>query len=645
MKRLFLIFVFAGSLYAQEAIITEVSGNAFLSSQGIWKKAAAQMVVESGDSITTENGSHVVLRFAEGHTVKIAGNSIFSLEKNTDSIKKLDLWLGELSAKVEKLAPSQKFSVYTPAAVCAVRGTKFDVLVSEDKKTDVYVSEGIVGVLDTEGLGEEVFVEKGMMTSVSPGEAAQPPREGKKPVVKKATLPRVQKERQVKAEKAAPVEAPAEGVIEQPPSRAEAEKPSPKTAGKVNFNGSIGAVALTDPETGKTKVYYEFSMYPEIALGKLGIGLDLVVHFDENNQILKEEWDDWSDLYSKIDYIRWGEKHRDPFYFLIGRFRKPITIGHGMIVNGYTNMAQYPNVKKIGLEFDLDRGKWGIEGMVGDLRWRDVFAGRLYFRPLLFTGIPLAKNLKLGVSAGSDVNPDSNSRTRNDAITIVGADAELPVLTYRIFNATIFADWAKMRPGSTYTVSGKINDEGMSGQSVGISGKFLFLKYRGEYRKTDNNFIPGYFDSYYDIDRWKYYSTLHSTMTKAEYYLAGKGKNPVKAGPYFEAWFNIFNLLTFRASYENYNVHDNDPYYPHLIAHAVLNKVPGLAQYTFEADYNKRSARTWSDITNVGKNAILSLKMGYNVAPNVTMYVVVRRNFDSAGNETKTMTAETKMRF
>ncbi|MCD6412876.1 MAG: FecR domain-containing protein [Elusimicrobia bacterium] len=642
MKRIFWIFVFAASVCAQEAIITDVTGSAFLSSQGIWKKAAPQTVVRAGDSITTEIGAEVTLSFAAGHTVKISGNSIFSIEKNEENLKELDLWLGELSAKVQKLAPSQKFRVYTPAAVCAVRGTKFDVSVSEDKRTEVYVSDGIVGVMDRSGLGEEVFVEKGMMTSVAPGEAALPPKAGKKPEAKKAAKPEAGKKKEVKE---AEVGAPVEGAFEQPIPSPEKKKPSPKTAGKVNFNGSVGAVALTDPKTGETKVYYEFSMYPEISLGKLGIGLELVVHFDENNQILKDEWDDWSDLYSKIDYIRWGVKHRDPFYFLIGRFRKPVTIGHGMIVNGYTNMAQYPNMRKIGLEFDLDRGKWGMEGMVGDLRWREILAGRFYFRPLLFTGIPVVKNLKLGASAGTDVDPDSNSKTKNDAVTVVGADAELPLLTYRIFNATVFADWAKMQPGSTYTDYGNISDEGLSGQSVGISGKLLFLKYRGEYRKTDNNFIPGYFDSYYDIDRWKYYSAFSSTMTKAEYYLAGKGKDPVKVGPYFEAWFDIFNLATFRASYENYNVHDNDPYYPHLIAHAVLNKVPALTQYTFEADYDKRSARTWSDITEVDKNAILSLKVGYNVAPNVTMYVVVRRNFDSSGNETKTMTAETRMRF
>jgi len=204
---------------------------------------------------------------------------------------------------------------------------------------------------------------------------------------------------------------------------------------------------------------------------------------------------------------------------------------------------------------------------------------------------------------------------------------------------------------STSSSSTNVIKDGGIGKSAGLSGKIAFLSYRGEYRIIDNNFIPGYFDSGYDIDRWRYYenditgAVVKSTMTKAAYYLAGKEKDPVKVGPYVEAWFTFFRLLDFRASYENYNVMKGDPYYPHLIASASLAKLPGLSQYSFEADYDKRGARTWNDIKQVDQNAILTTKFGYGVAPNVTMFVVIRRSYDSAGNKTKSMTAETRMRF
>jgi len=608
MKKFIVLLLLAASLQAQEIICVKSEGKCLLTSQNTWKNLASGMSVSTGCSITTDEGAKAVLEFKDGHKIEIGENSIFSVNQVSEGVNDLELWLGKLSAKIKKLPPSEKFFIRTPAAVCAVRGTKFSVFVDEDKKTDVFVEEGIVGVMNRDGIGKEVFVKKGEMTTVAPGEPSAPPAKG----TKKEKIKKQEKRKKKKKIKKAKIEEP----IEEPEITYAEEKPAkkpkpraPKPSGNLNLNGTVGAVALTDPETGETKVYYEFSMYPELTLGKLGIGLDLVVHFDENNQIKKDEWDEASDIYSKIDYIRWGIKRQDPFYILFGRFRKPVTIGHGFIVNNYTNMAQYPNIRKIGMDMLLDARKWGLEAMVGDLRWREILAGRLFIRPLTGTGIPLFKNLKIAGSCGIDIDPDSNSETKDDSVAVIGADVELPIFTYRLFSLTTFADWAKMQLGSTYTAKGSsysnITDGG-EGRTVGLSGKILFLNFRGEYRRIESNFIPGYFDGFYDIDRWRYYDTYAGTTTKAAYYLTGKEKEPVLAGPYAEMWFAIFNLLNFRASYENYNVNKGDPFYPHLIARAELQKVPGLSQYTFEAEYDKRSARRWRDIRNLDENALLS---------------------------------------
>ncbi|PIU18741.1 MAG: hypothetical protein COT16_01165, partial [Elusimicrobia bacterium CG08_land_8_20_14_0_20_44_26] len=361
--------LFCAVLSAQEIIVSKMAGSAYLAKSGTeWQKITEGMLIEEETSITTNDSSYVILNFSDGHTIEISANSIFTVKTNSISNIDLDVWLGEIYARVKKLPPSEKFNVRTPAAVCAVRGTKFRVAVGSDKKTDVYVDEGIVGVMDSSGVGEEVFVREGEMSSVPPGQKASEP-------VKKAYVPKTEEkseeaEKEKKEEKikaGAPKEPEVGGqAIESFPEEAE-EKPTERkaaAAGGVNMNGSIGAVALT--RDGVTKVYYEFSMFPELTFGKLGVGLELVIHFDENNEILKDEW--YLNQYpSKIDYLRWGQKHQDPFYFLIGRFRKPVTIGHGMIVDNYTNMAQYPNVRKIGLEFDLDRGRWGMEGVTGDI--------------------------------------------------------------------------------------------------------------------------------------------------------------------------------------------------------------------------------------------------------------------------------------
>ncbi|MEA2082590.1 MAG: FecR family protein [Elusimicrobiota bacterium] len=650
MKKILLALALCSSVYAQEAFIMKTSGKAYLNSGGIWQAVKKDMLVTAGNSITTENGASVTLRLSDGHTIEIRGDSIFSLGENSENLKEMDIWLGRLLAKVEKLPPGRKFTVRTPAAVCAVRGTKFTVDVNEDKKTDVYVDKGIVGVMDSSGAGEEIFVKKGMMSSVEQGGPASKPVKKKAPSRK--TAKKAKKEKREKARRESRPRAEIESFGKDAPAAepvTKAARRAPSSSGMMDMNGSIGAVALT--RDGVTKVYYEFSMFPELTFGKLGIGLELVVHFDENNQILKDEWK--KEKYpEKIDYIRWGHKHQDPFYFLIGRFRRPVSIGHGFIVNSYSNMARYPNVKKIGLEFDLDMNKWGLEAMTDDVTRADIIGGRFYMRPLLETGIPLIRNLKIAASAGTDRDPDAVSDTKDDAVTVIGADAELPLFSFKYFKTSIYGDVAKMRLGDKYKndnyitgISTTITDGG-TGKSAGLSGKLFFLNFRGEYRIIEDNFIPGYFDGHYDLDRWMRFSVTDSSTTKAVRQLWGRTKDPVKVGPYIEAWFSFFRVIDFRASYENYNtVGDNDPFYPHLIASATMAKLPMLDNYTLEADYDKKGARTWNDIKKVDENAILAVKVGYRVAPNVTMLIVSRRNYDSAGNPTKSMTAETRIRF
>ena len=70
-----------------------------------------------------------------------------------------------------------------------------------------------------------------------------------------------------------------------------------------------------------------------------------------------------------------------------------------------------------------------------------------------------------------------------------------------------------------------------------------------------------------------------------------------------------------------------------------------LSGYTLEWDYDKKGARTWDDVKKTDVNSIVSLKVGYSVAPNVIMYVVSRTYYDANGNGTKSMSAETRIRF
>jgi hypothetical protein len=64
--------------------------------------------------------------------------------------------------------------------------------------------------------------------------------------------------------------------------------------GGVRWNGAIG-MAIIDG-----KPYQQFSLRPDIPLGKFGIGLDLTIYFDENGNIRKEDWEEPLDFVEKI---------------------------------------------------------------------------------------------------------------------------------------------------------------------------------------------------------------------------------------------------------------------------------------------------------------------------------------------------------
>mgnify|MGYP005858764551 CR=1 FL=1 len=111
--------------------------------------------------------------------------------------------------------------------------------------------------------------------------------------------------------------------------------------------------------------WQRFSFRPDIPIGKLGVGLDIELFIDEEGKISKEGWDfsnsnnTWDTLLRKIYYLRYGK----PFDKLYGRVGAldDVTLGYGLIMDGYRNTLNYPADKKLGFDFSVrDVGTFGI---------------------------------------------------------------------------------------------------------------------------------------------------------------------------------------------------------------------------------------------------------------------------------------------
>tara|TARA_B100000959_G_C14923297_1_gene600446 strand:- start:128 stop:1480 length:1353 start_codon:yes stop_codon:yes gene_type:complete len=111
--------------------------------------------------------------------------------------------------------------------------------------------------------------------------------------------------------------------------------------------GSFGAATING------KIYNQISFRPEIRINKLGIGLDFNIYLDENGKIFSDNWNftdtelSFQSLMDKIYYVRWGNKN-DDFYFRVGSL-ETITLGHGALIDRYSNSIEYPQIKKLGI--------------------------------------------------------------------------------------------------------------------------------------------------------------------------------------------------------------------------------------------------------------------------------------------------------
>ena len=115
-----------------------------------------------------------------------------------------------------------------------------------------------------------------------------------------------------------------------------------------SLQGAFGAVTIDG------KIWNQIALRPVIPIGKISVALDIVFYIDQDGNVHDDEWDFSSgeksknSIIDKVYYIRYG-KRWDPLFFQIGALDH-VTIGHGILVNGYSNTMLYPQVRKVGME-------------------------------------------------------------------------------------------------------------------------------------------------------------------------------------------------------------------------------------------------------------------------------------------------------
>lgn len=357
------------------------------------------------------------------------------------------------------------------------------------------------------------------------------------------------------------------------------------------------------------KPYYLFHLFPELSFGKIGLGLDINIRVGEDGKIRNGDFNDTYDYLRLIRYIRYGNKN-EPWYARVGSIDYA-RLGHGSIMYMYRNSSSY-DLRKVGIEFDADFQKIGFESMYSDVGGAGVFGVRGYIRPLQFTdaaSIPIIGGLEAGATLASDFNKDANvtwgdasGTTRladgGGALSIVGFDLGLPLLSHEIVRSTLYADYAKI---ISYGGGAAV------GLSLGLKGLGIFtIDAKYERRFVGDQFLPSYFDTFYERERYQAIDTSHF-MSKAQLL-----KNVQSFEGYFgEVFISVLNTFNIIGGYQSpVGVRNAGTLHMELQTSQAL---PGIL---LSGGYDKKNIGT---IFNLDNNSLLYAQVGYKPVP----YMVV----------------------
>jgi hypothetical protein len=362
--------------------------------------------------------------------------------------------------------------------------------------------------------------------------------------------------------------------------------------------------------------FYLFNLAPELAFGKFGVGLDVNIRVGKDGKIRSEDFDEGYDYLRLIRYVRYGTK-KEPIYVRVGTLDYA-RLGHGFIMYNYRNSASY-DLRKFGMELDLDFDKFGFESVYSDFGAAGIFGLRGYARPLKFTSlasVPILGGMETGITYAADFHDKADItapfgpqprplRSAQDGGTlgIFGMDIGFPLLSLPQINSTLYFDYAVISGyGNGAAVGIDLNFAGLG--VVGLGAKY-------ERRWLGDQFIPAYFDALYERERYVPYDTT-AFMSKSQLLKAARQTE----GYYGEVLISILGRFNIVGGYQSPVGVRN-----HGIVHFEFDPGDVIPGIILSAGYDKKNV---GKVFKVDNNSLLYVNFGYKPLPFLfvsTMYI------------------------
>jgi len=405
-----------------------------------------------------------------------------------------------------------------------------------------------------------------------------------------------------------------------------------------NMNFALG-LSSYKASGGAQKAFQKFSFFPEFTYGKLGAGLDLTFEFDGDfrlrdldNDGKADGWSSFTDYLYKIYYIRYGYPH-EPLYVKAGSIDS-YTLGHGLIMDGYSNTLFYPQVHQLGLNLHLDGALFdfpyiGMETIVDDLLDWDIIGARIYARPLADLGVPVISDLKIGATFVTDsdtaevndpLDPSHEGygapmdNPGSEKVTEIGADVELPIIERRDMRLITYADWAVILGKGT-------------GGFVGSTFSYEWFSVIGQLRLLGPQFVVNYFGPFYEVERAAKYQGLDANTGFTVGYLVGTRMALFEVVNFYFFWSEVFDVS-----------------YGPEIKTGVATLEGALGKFDLSAGYEKKDIGSFSDLFS-GDDTLLEFALGYRISNTARIRLTYQRTFDPSGDVQDKTFVETRFSF
>ena len=372
--------------------------------------------------------------------------------------------------------------------------------------------------------------------------------------------------------------------------------------------------------------YVQLQLQPDIPLGKIGIGLDLILLYNpyaegDDPQILAEDgeaWDSPSTWLRLVRYVRYGRPY-DPFYVRFGELDY-LTIGHGSIMSGYSNYDR----RGLRLNLRNSENRYGIETMMNDIGNPTIFGGRGFYRPFQQEeNSNLLTRFELGATYLTDINPNLQE-AGEDPLSAVGFDVGFPIFETSAFRLDLYDDIAFLntfpeentQPDIALTAENQVTTNLAWGNAVGVGFSFTQTLFKIEYRTFGDGYIPSVFDYTYESAK-----SLGPEPDMPQF-LGLEANTEPRRGFFSQLIWHPLPQIHFMGTFEDYT--NSEPKLYMAVSESGL-----VPRFSLRAFYTKRDigeggeTHFFGDLFDLDEKSAFSVEVRYEVFPPV-MTIVTR---------------------